>query len=95
MTLQELRQTREQILQVAARHGAGNVRVFGSLARGDSSATSDVDFLVDLAPERTLMNLGGLLVELQETLRQPVDVATESMLRPKVRAQAMRDAVPL
>ncbi len=95
MTLQELRQTREQILQVAARHGAGNVRVFGSLARGESSATSDLDFLVDMAPDRTLMDLGGLLVERQETLRQPVDVATEAMLRPKVREQALRDVVLL
>jgi len=95
MTLQDLRRTREQILQVAARHGAGNVRVFGSLARGEGSPTSDVDFLVDLDPSRTLMDLGGLLVELQETLRQPVDVATEQMLRPKVREQALRDAVLL
>ncbi len=95
MTLQELRQTREQILQVAARHGAGNVRVFGSLARGESTPVSDVDFLVDMAPDRTLMDLGGLLVELQETLRGPVDVATEKMLRPKVLEQALRDAVPL
>jgi len=54
-----------------------------------------VDFLVDLDPSRTLMDLGGLLVELQETLRQPVDVATEQMLRPKVREQALRDAVLL
>lgn len=95
MTLQELRRTREQILRVAARHGAGNLCVFGSLARGESSATSDVDFLVNVAPNRTLMDLGGLLVELQETLRQPVDVATEAMLRPKVREQALRDAVLL
>lgn len=95
MTLQQLRHTREQILQVAARHGAANVRVFGSLARGDTHAASDVDLLVDMAPDRTLMDLGGLLVELQETLNSPVDVATERMLRPKVREQALRDAVPL
>jgi predicted nucleotidyltransferase len=71
------------------------VRVFGSLARGEGSPTSDIDFLVDLDAGRTLMDLGGLLVELQETLRQPVDVATENMLRPKVRQQALRDAVLL
>ncbi|MEO8098170.1 MAG: nucleotidyltransferase family protein [Acidobacteriota bacterium] len=96
MTLRELRETRRtQILALAQRHGASNVRVFGSVARGESSASSDVDFLVDLAPDRTLMDLGGLLVDLQETLREPVDVATESMLRPKVRERALRDAVQL
>lgn len=95
MTLQELRRTREQILRVAAHHGVRNVRVFGSTARGEGSASSDVDLLVELEPGRTLMDLGGLLMELQETLPFPVDVATETMLRPKVRELALRDAVSL
>jgi len=96
MTLEELRGSkREQILQLAQNHGAHNVRVFGSLARGEQGASSDVDFLVDLDPDRTLMDLGGLLMDLQEILHLRVDVATEDMLRPKVRAQALRDAVSL
>jgi len=93
--LDELRQTREQILGVAARHGAHNVRIFGSAARGEASAASDVDFLVDLDPDRTLMDMGGLLIALQELLHVRVDVATERMLRPKVRNRALADAVPL
>jgi len=96
MTLEELRQTRrDQILRVAASHGAYNVRIFGSTSRGDASLASDIDFLVDLDPDRTLMDLGGLLMELQELLQTRVDVATETMLRPKVRERALADAVPL
>ena len=96
MTLEELRQTKKgQILQLAASYGARNVRVFGSLARGDNSPSSDIDFLVDLDPDRSLMDLGGLLMELQEMLQARVDVATERMLRQKVRERALLDAVPL
>lgn len=96
MTLDELRQTlRGEILQAAANHGAHNVRLFGSAARGDSSVTSDIDFFVDLEPDRTLMDLGGLLMDLQELLHRRVDVATEAMLRPKGRERAFVDAVPL
>ena len=86
MTLEELRRTkRDQIFQLAGRYGAHNLRVFGSIARGDNSPASDIDFLVDLDPDRSLMDLGGLLMGLQELLQVRVDVATEGMLRPKVR----------
>ncbi|HXI41549.1 MAG TPA: nucleotidyltransferase family protein [Bryobacteraceae bacterium] len=96
MTLDELRRSKkDQILRIAAIYGASNVRVFGSLARGENSPSSDVDILVDLDPNRSLMDLGGLLMDLQEILPLPVDVATEDMLRPKVRARALLDAVPL
>ena len=96
MTIEELRGPRkEQILRLADSYGARNVRVFGSVARGDNSPASDIDFLVDLHPDRTLMDLGGLLMDLQDLLRAPVDVTTDRMLRPKVRDKALRDAVPL
>jgi hypothetical protein len=96
MTLQELRTSRrEEILRIASEYGARNVRVFGSFSREENRADSDVDFLVDLDTDRTLMDLGGLLMELQRILQVPVDVATEKMLRPRVREQALRDAVPL
>lgn len=96
MTLEELRRTkRDQILRIAARHGARNVRIFGSAARGEASRESDIDLLVDLDPDRTLMDLGGLLMDLQELVQARVDVATEGMLRPKVRQRALADAVPL
>ena len=96
MALDELRRSkRDEILRIAATYGARNVRVFGSLARGEHSLSSDVDILVDLDPDRSLMDLGGLLMDLQEVLHLPVDVATEDMLRPKVRERALLDAVPL
>ena len=96
VTLQELRQSkRDQIFSLAASYGARNIRVFGSVARGEGTAGSDIDFLVDLDPDHTLMDLGGLLMDLQSMLNAPVDVATEDLLRPKVRQQALLDAVPL
>ena len=96
MTLSDLARTRrEEIIRLAARHGARNVRVFGSVARGDDSASSDIGLLVELDPDRTLMDLGGLLMELQTLLCVRVDVATEEMLRPKVRTRALADAIPL
>lgn len=96
MSIEELRVSqKQQILCIAEGYGARNVRVFGSVARGDNSAGSDIDFLVDLEPGRTLMDLGGLLMDLQAMLRVRVDVATAEMLRPSVRERALRDAVPL
>jgi uncharacterized protein len=95
VTLDELRSARDQILDVAASHGGRNVRVFGSAVRGEACPSSDVDFLIDLFPDRTLMDMGGLLIALQDLLHVRVDVATERMLRPEVRDRAMADAVPL
>jgi predicted nucleotidyltransferase len=96
MKLEELRAAnKEQILSLATSYGARNIRIFGSVARGDSSPSSDIDFLVDLDPDRTLMDLGGLLTGLQDILHAPVDVATERMLRPGVRDRVLREAVPL
>ena len=96
MTLAELRNTkRDEILRLAASHGARNIRVFGSLIRGEQTPDSDIDLLVDLEADRTLMDLGGLLMDLQGLLHTRVDVATADMLRPKVRERALADAVPL
>lgn len=74
--LTELRRRRTEIIQVAEARGAHHVRVFGSVARGDSSGTSDVDFLVDLHDGRGLFDLGGLLMDLRDLLGCDVDVAT-------------------
>jgi len=96
MTIDELRVTkRDEILRLAARRGAHNVRVFGSLVRGSHTASSDIDFLVELEPDRTLMDLGGLLMDLQAALHTQVDVATAGMLRPSVRERALAEATPL
>jgi hypothetical protein len=96
MTLQELRTTkRAEILRVAARRGAGNVRVFGSVARGEADEKSDVDFLVELEPGRSLLDLGGLVLDLEELLGMKVDVVSDRGLRERIRERVLRDAVSL
>jgi len=96
MTLQKLLQTkREEILAIAARHGAYNVRVFGSVARGEADEASDVDVLVELESGRSLMDLGGLLMDLQKLLGRRVDVVTERGLRTRIRDRVLSEAVPL
>ena len=96
MTLQELRTTkRDEILRVAAKRGARNVRVFGAVARGESDARSDIDFLVDLEPDRSLFDLSGLLIDLEAVLHAHVDVVTEPGLRARIRERVLREAVPL
>jgi predicted nucleotidyltransferase len=96
MNLEKIIQAhREDILRIAARYGAYNVRVFGSVARGDADAGSDVDLLVDLEPGRSLLDLGGLLMELQDLLMCDVDVVTEKGLRPRIRQYVLDEAVAL
>ena len=90
-----LRAERAHILELAAGHGARNVRVFGSVARGDEHATSDVDFLVDLAPGRTLLDLVGLRLALEDLLAIDVDVTTLDMVKPAAREAVSLQAVPL
>ncbi len=94
-SLQSLREQREVILNVAAKHGASNVRVFGSVARGEADKASDIDFLVSFDPKRSLFDLGALIADLEDLLDAKVDVAPEDWLRPQVRDYAMRDATPL
>ncbi len=96
MTLQNLRlERRDAILLTAARYGAHNVRVFGSVARDEAGDLSDLDLLVDLDRGRSLMDLGGLLMDLQAQLNIQIDVATERMLRADVREKVLAEAVPL
>jgi predicted nucleotidyltransferase len=90
-----LRQRRDEILQIAARNGAYNVRVFGSVARGDASESSDIDFLVDLEPKRSLFDVAGLTIELENLLCKQVDVVTEKGLRPSIRQSVLEDVVQL
>jgi predicted nucleotidyltransferase len=96
MNLDELlKARREEILQIAAKHGASNVRVFGSVARGDARSDSDVDLLVDLAPNRGLLDHAALWLELEALLGCKVDVATEEGLKARIRDRVLREAVPL
>ena len=90
-----LKQKRVQVLETAARYGAYDVRVFGSIARNDANDASDIDILVNMEPGRSLMDLGGLLYDLRELLGIEVDVVTEKGLRARIREQVLRDAVPL
>jgi predicted nucleotidyltransferase len=96
MTISDLiKEKREEILRLAAKHGAYNVRLFGSVARGEADSLSDVDVLVDLEPGRNLLDLGGLLMELQELLGCKVDVVPEKGLRSRIRQRVLHEAVPL
>jgi uncharacterized protein len=90
-----LKDKREAILQIAAKHGARNVRVFGSVARGEADEQSDIDFLVDMEPGRSLLDLGGLLMDLQDLLGRNVDVVTERGLKPRIRERVLHEAVAL
>lgn len=94
-TLESLRARRTEILDAAARNGAHTVRVYGSVARGQSTATSDVDFLVEFEEGRSLFDLGGLVVDLEDLLGRSVDVTTPGALGVRVRARVLADAVEL
>jgi predicted nucleotidyltransferase len=90
-----LGQKRQEVPRIADKYGARRVRVFGSVARGDANALSDVDFLVELDPGRSLLDLGGLQFELEALLGRPVDVVTERGLKARIRERALREAVPV
>jgi hypothetical protein len=90
-----LKDKREEILRIAAKHGARNVRVFGSVARGEADEKSDIDVLVEMEPGRSLLDMGGLLMDLQELLGRKVDVVSEKGLRDRIRDRVMTEAIPL
>lgn len=94
-SIEHLKAHREEILKLASEHGARDVRVFGSIVRGEADESSDVDFLVELEPGRSLLDLGGLLMDLQELLHCDVDVVTVKGLRERIRPRVLREAVSL
>jgi predicted nucleotidyltransferase len=96
MSIRELLQSkREKILQIAARHGARNVRVVGSVARGTARRGSDVDFLVEMEKGRSLLDHAALILDLERLLKLSVDVASERGLRRPLRKEVLRDAIAL
>lgn len=96
MLLELLQEKREQVLAVAAKHGASNVRVFGSVVRGEDTPESDIDFLIDYDPEQvTPWFPGGLLMDLQDLLGRRVDVLTERGISPLIREEVLAEAKPL
>jgi len=90
-----LKSRREEILSIAAKHGARNVRIFGSVARGDAGETSDIDLLVELEQGRSLLDLAGLAVDLEDLLDRKVDVVTEQGLYWLLRRRILKEARPL
>jgi len=90
-----LRAKRQEILSLAARHRARSLKVFGSFARGDADAASDVDFLVELGPGATLIDLGSLQMDLQDLLGRKVDVVEPDALHGAIRDRVLREAIPL
>lgn len=95
-TIESIKAKRDEILRIAARHGAFNVRVFGSVARGEAGPTSDLDLLVDFEPDRSLLDQGALLMEIQALFPEHrVDVFETEGLRLRVRSASLRDAVVL
>jgi len=95
ITRQLLDEKRETILEIARRYGAHDVRLFGSIARGESTESSDVDILVRFEPNRSLFDHGGLIAELEELLGVKVDVVSEGGMRERFRARILSEAIAL
>ena len=92
---QLLRSKRTKILQIAVRHGARKVRVFGSVARGKTRRASDMDILVEMDEGRSVMDHAALILDLERLLKMPVDVASERGLRQPIRKEVLKDAIAL
>ena len=93
--LELLRAKKADIITIAIKHGASNVRVFGSVARGEGNEKSDIDLLVDLEPGRSLLDHIGLIQDLEDLLGRSVDVATPGALHERMKHRVMQDAIPL
>ncbi len=96
MTMRRLlHERRMDIQKVAEKHGAFNLRVFGSVVRGEEAEGSDIDFLVNTGQKTSSWFPGGLILELEEMLGRPVEIVTEKGLNPLIRNQVIEEAVPL
>jgi len=90
-----LKEKREDVLRICAKYGARNVRVFGSVARGDADEASDIDLIVEFEPGRSLLDHAGLWLEPQELLGRKVDVVSARGIKPRIRNRVLQGAVPL
>jgi predicted nucleotidyltransferase len=95
ITRLSINRQREGILEIAARYGATDIRVIGSVARGDATDASDLDLIVRFEPGRSLLDHGGLVMDLRELLGIRVDVIDEEALQPRFRQHVMKEAIPL
>ncbi len=94
-TLEQIRQRRLELVALAARHGARHLRVFGSVARGEDTIASDIDFLVEMEAGRSLTDLVGLRDDLASALGRDVDVVSEKGIYPYLRDRILNEAVDL
>jgi hypothetical protein len=95
ITKEYLLKHRDEIIAVARRHGASDIRIFGSVARGDATESSDVDFVARFEPGRSLFDQGGLLMDLRQLLGAKVDIVSEGALTGRFGQIVRREAVPL
>ena len=95
MHIDELKEKRDQILDIAERNGARSIRVFGSIARGEAGSDSDVDFLVELEPGKTLFDIIAMKQDLEDLLLCKVDVVTRKAVSPYIRGKIDADAIAL
>jgi predicted nucleotidyltransferase len=93
--LDQVRALRPAILELAAKHGMRRVRIFGSVARGEETEASDLDVLVDVEPGRSLLDLAGFELDLEDLLHCKVEVLTEGGISPYLEARILQEAVPL
>ncbi|MFH1112731.1 MAG: nucleotidyltransferase family protein [Pseudomonadota bacterium] len=95
MNVDRVQEKRDDILKIASRHGARNIRIFGSVVRGEADEASDIDLLVSFDHETGLLQHAALIRELRELLGCPVDVVDDEGLRPRMRDRVLHEAVPL
>lgn len=93
--MQMLKKNRQAILALADQYGIYDVRVFGSVARGDETDQSDIDLLVKVKPDHSLLDLGGFLYDVRKLLDLEVDVVTDKGLRSRIRDEVLREAIAL
>ena len=90
-----LKKRRKKIIEIAEKRGGYNLRVFGSVARGEDTKESDIDFLMSFTPDTTLFDQGGLLMDLREYLNCKVDIVSDKAIHPLIRDEVLRSAVAL
>lgn len=95
MTKTDVLSKRKDILSLARQHGAASIKIFGSVVRGEEQPNSDVDFLVQMEKGRSLFDMGGLLMDLQDLLDCKVDVVSENGLRSRIKDHVLREAMSI